>query len=188
MKPSKSLLIIGHPRGGKTTLANMICDRYNFSLISIDAIVNAFSGIYPELGVHHEQEKSEAKLSPFLFKYMDMIKWGTDREFVVEGCHVYPKNADSRMDKDKYKLVVLGCPNIAPEQFASAIRKNDRKDYDWTAEKSDEELVVASKQYINEAKRLESESNEVGAMFIDTSFNREGKFKEFVDGLEDFLK
>lgn len=190
MKISKSLLIIGHPRSGKSTLADMVADRYGLSFMSLDSLNQTFREILPELGMHHEPEKSESKFAPFLFKYMDWtaykpVYW--PRRFVFEGCHVFPKTADKMMNKDKYKLVALGCPNLTPEQFVAAIRKNDRP-YDWTAKKSDEELYQMAQDYIVKGKRIESECKELDIPFIDTSFNREEKLKEFADNLEDFLK
>ena len=62
----KNLLIIGVPRAGKSSLANMICDKFGCGLISIDVIVATFYKIFPELGMHEEPEKSEPILSKFL--------------------------------------------------------------------------------------------------------------------------
>ncbi|MDR1071841.1 MAG: hypothetical protein LBL21_04320 [Rickettsiales bacterium] len=188
MTISKSLLILGHPRSGKTTLGDMICDKYNLSFISIDALVQTFREILPELGMHHEAGKSEAALAPFLFKYMDRIKHkSVYRQFIIEGCHIRPKTADRMMNKDKYRLVALGCPSLTPGQFAEAIKKND-KPYDWTSGKDDEELYQMAADYISEAKRTEAECAELGLTFIDTSFDREAKLNDFLRNLGTFLK
>ncbi|MDR2770174.1 MAG: hypothetical protein LBB08_01865 [Rickettsiales bacterium] len=184
---SKSLLILGHPRSGKTTLGDMICDKFGFSFISIDSLVYAFREILPELEMHHEPERSEIIFAPFLFTYMDRIKHASVyRNFVIDSCHVRPKIAEKMMDKDKYKLAVLGCPSLAPEQYVAAIRKND-KSFDWTAKQADNELLSMAKQYISTAKQMESECAGLGIKFIDTSFDRQIKLEKFVENLEDFL-
>jgi hypothetical protein len=184
----KNLLIIGHARSGKSTLADMVSKRYNFSFISTDALFYTFGQILPELGFHEEPEKSEAKLAPFLFMYMDRIAHKSAHfNAVVEGCHVRPKTADAMMNKDKYKMVVLGCASLTPEQFAKQIRDNDQP-YDWTAKKDDAELLQIAECFINDAKKLQTECKKVGATFIDTSFDRDEKLKAFVDDLENFLR
>lgn len=42
-------IIIGPSRVGKSTLASILCEKYNFNYISGDSIRNAFINIYPEL-------------------------------------------------------------------------------------------------------------------------------------------
>ena len=46
----KNIIIIGPSRTGKSTLASLVCKKYNLSYISGDSIRNAFIKIYPELG------------------------------------------------------------------------------------------------------------------------------------------
>jgi len=187
MPIKKSLLIIGHPRSGKTTLGNMIADNRNFSMLTVDALIQTFKAILPELGMHHEPEQSEAAFAPFLFKYMDWIMHkSVYRQYVIETCHVGPKSAEEMMNKDKYRLVVLGSPSLTPEQYAEAIRKND-KSFDWTAKKDDAELLQIAESFINKANQLKSECDDLGITFIDTSFDREEKFTKFVESLDGFL-
>lgn len=46
----KNIIIIGSSRVGKSTLASILCAKYNFNYMSGDSIRNAFINIYPELG------------------------------------------------------------------------------------------------------------------------------------------
>jgi shikimate kinase len=55
----KSLIVVGVPRAGKSSLANMLCDKLKYGLISIDAIVSTFAKVFPELGMHVEPELRE---------------------------------------------------------------------------------------------------------------------------------
>ena len=66
----KNIFVIGVPRSGKSTLANIVCDRFGFGLVSIDAIVATFYNVFPELGMHAEPEKSEPIVSKFIFEYL----------------------------------------------------------------------------------------------------------------------
>ena len=45
----KNIIIFGEPRSGKSTLANMIVDRFNYQVIHVDSIRDTFKKIYPEL-------------------------------------------------------------------------------------------------------------------------------------------
>jgi len=187
MPIKKSLLIIGHPRSGKTTLGNMIADECGFSIITIDSLIQTFKAILPDLGMHHEPEKSEAIFAPFLFTYMDWtMHKSVYRQYVIETCNVGPKIANEMMNKNKYGLVVLGCSSLTPEQYVAAIRKND-KSFDWTLKKDDNELLQMAQDYIGKAKQMKSECDELGIKFIDTSFDRETKLKEFMKCLDKFL-
>ena len=47
----KNIIIIGRPRAGKSTLANMIADKYHYQIIRTDTIRNAFRDVFPELGI-----------------------------------------------------------------------------------------------------------------------------------------
>ena len=45
----KNIIIIGSSRVGKSTLASILCAKYNSNYMSGDSIRNAFINIYPEL-------------------------------------------------------------------------------------------------------------------------------------------
>lgn len=179
----KSLFIIGHPRSGKTTLANMVADKCGFSFVSLDPLVHTFKQIFPELGLHREPHKSEPTFAPFLFRYMDeVIKESPNRQFVFEGCHISLKTTEKMIDKNNWQIVVLGCAENTPEQFMQNMRKHDGKS-DWTSQKGDEELKQIAESFIGWAKQFEKESVELGMHFIDTSFDRDAKFNEFIETL-----
>ena len=47
----KNIIIFGEPRSGKSTLANMIIDKFNYQVIHVDAVRDTFKEIYPELNI-----------------------------------------------------------------------------------------------------------------------------------------
>lgn len=47
----KNIIIIGRPRAGKSTLANMIADKFNYQIIRTDAVRNTFKTVFPELNI-----------------------------------------------------------------------------------------------------------------------------------------
>lgn len=177
----KNLLIIGTPRSGKTSLANIFCDKFGFSLVSIDVIVSAFAKTFPELELHFEPEKSEKKLATYIFAYMKAIlEEFPNRNFVVEGCHISPKNAFGNVDASKYKIVCLGFPDITPERFLARVKQSKDKN-DWLRTKSDVEILQIGADFIKKAKKQRQECEELGIEFLNTSENYEEKLQSFVN-------
>lgn len=183
MKNKRILLIIGHPRSGKTTLANMVADKIGADMVSMDVFARTFGQVFPDIGMQREPDKIEPMFANFLFTYLDnMSDEFPNRKFVVEGCHISPKTAAELLDKSKYKIVVLGCASIAPEQFANNIRKNDDINA-WTVKKDDAELKQIAECFINIGKNAAADCEKYGIQFIDTSSDRESKFSEFIQTL-----
>ncbi len=47
----KNIIILGRPRAGKSTLANMIVDKYNYQIIRTDTIRSCLKDVFPELNI-----------------------------------------------------------------------------------------------------------------------------------------
>lgn len=161
----KNILIIGVPRAGKSSLANMICDKFGCGLISIDAIVATFYKIFPELGMHEEPEKSEPILSKFIFEYMHQLyQENPTRKYVVEGCHLSPETAVENTCSETCDIVCLGYPDLTPEQFLVRARKTD-----WASAKDDLEILQMGEYFIRQSKQYKKTCDQHGIKFIDTS-------------------
>ena len=83
----KNIIILGAARSGKSTLAQMIHKKYNYSIISIDSFVSALRDSFPSLGITHSNTENKFKLLPaFVFSYMKKITNEYPEEnFVLEG-------------------------------------------------------------------------------------------------------
>ena len=158
----KNLLIIGVPRSGKTTLAGLMCERYGFSLVSIDALVATFGNLFPELGVHLEPEKSEPLVAKFVFEYVYRLNQEfPERHFVIEGCHISPQTSATCSECD---VVCLGYPELTAEQFLNRVRQTD-----WAASKPDDEILQMGEYFVGQSKQYSSYCQKNGIHFIDTS-------------------
>ena len=49
----KNIVIFGCPRAGKTTISKRLNEELKYNIISIDSIVTAFQGVYPEIQIGH---------------------------------------------------------------------------------------------------------------------------------------
>lgn len=47
----KNIIIIGRPRSGKSTLADIISEKYNYQIIRTDCVRAAFKDVFPELNI-----------------------------------------------------------------------------------------------------------------------------------------
>ena len=185
----KSLIIIGPTRSGKTTLAEMICEKYRFSKIELDQLVLTFQEVFPDCGIGNWVENSEERLAPFIFGWINRLAKKTYRptRYVMEGCQMDLQTAFDSIDHENVKIVVLGYPGLSPEEALAGIRKND-KYYDWSLKESDERMLWELREYgIEKSKCLLSQCETLGIKFIDVGRNRAKKLEEFVKNLETFL-
>jgi len=181
----KDLFILGSPRSGKTTLANQIGLRFNFNVISGDALVDTFEQIFPEMKMWGH--KNEKNIVPFFFQYMKNIKHhGPNRNLVIEGTDIWPKTANAMLDKEKYRMVVIARPNLEPESFVVEIRKFEKPN-DWTTKHDDADLLKQAEWFIKQAKQMRDEAIELGIHFMDTTGNRDAVLNDFMDNLDNFL-
>ena len=102
----KNIIILGAARSGKTTLAQMIHKKYNYSIVSIDSFVSALKEGFPELGITHSNTENKFKVLPkFVFSYMNkIINEYPNERFVLEGWHVYPSDIVRLFNCDDFKI------------------------------------------------------------------------------------
>lgn len=177
----KNILILGVARSGKTTLANMIANRYGFSIIDIDAFIGAFKENYPNLGFDYHS-KSNHLVAPFVASYVNAFMYHyPNLNFVIEGYHI--KLADAvKLFGDKLEIIVLGYPQLTGEQVLANVRKYEGQ-LDYTRDISDEELLKVVSRHVEYSKKFEKECKELGLNFYDTSYNRENILNKIIDKL-----
>ena len=180
----KNIIILGAARSGKTTLAQMIHKKYNYSIVSIDSFVSALKEGFPELGITHSNTENKFKVRPkFVFSYMNkIINEYPNERFVLEGWHVYPSDIVRLFNCDDFKIICLGCTEISCEEFLSKIRMYENKN-SYTRQMTDERLRDLIVDHIEYSKVLKRQCEESGIKFFDTSFNRDVVLNEVMEYL-----
>lgn len=174
----KHVLILGAARSGKSTLAQMLADKFGYSIISVDAFISAMEENYPDKGFAHHL-KNNHKIAPFVVSYANAIMYNLPKEkFVVEGYHISLSDA-VKLFEPKFEIVVLGYPKLTAQEAFANVRKYEGK-FDYTKAISDEKLLNIISRHVEYSKEFEQKCKELGLSFYDTSYNREEVLRNII--------
>ena len=181
---NKNIVILGAARAGKSTLAQMLHEKYNYSIVSIDSFVSALKEGFPELGITHSNTENKFELLPkFVFSYMNKVTSEyPDERFVLEGWHVYPKDMAKLFGKDVFEVICLGYTEISCEEFMQRAREYEKYN-SYTRQMNDEKLEKLILDHIKYSKILKRQCEENDIRFFDTSFNRNEVLNEAMEYL-----
>ena len=165
----KNIIIIGTPRSGKTTLANMLYGKIKCQIIHGDCERLAIDLTFPEL--HIKENKNFCKYLEILIR-----KQHRDNKYkypiILESTDINPEDIDNYFNKDNNIIICLGTTLIDYKKYAEMILKNDTK-LDWTYKYSKEQIEEYTKEYIQKSKENLEECKKRNIKFIDTSIERE---------------
>ena len=190
----KSLVIIGVPRSGKTTLARCILglfseNRQPVAFLSADSIIggltnvqkqNFFWGVFvrpmrhiiPGLAKKTKHERINNMLT-FVARFIR--ETGDIVPVVYEGAYITPETAKKTFDLKKCMVVVIGYPDCAVGDKIADIRKFDKKTPYSKRTSNELETIIA--QNIEKSKKMRESAEKLGFMFIDTSNDYDGAIK-----------
>lgn len=169
MSDIKNVFIGGVARSGKSTLAKRLCDGEKYNHFPLDYVTSSLKNNFPECDISSsviigESSKKLALLLSTIVKIMD----SKDEKFIIDSAHIMPRDILPYLDMEKWDIYFIGYPNISKYNKISMIRKYD-DNTDWTSRRSDEELLAIIEKLIEISKEIESECQEFGVKFIDTS-------------------
>lgn len=180
----KNIIIGGTVRAGKTTLANLIRERFGYSKVESDTIVNAFDKAFPDFGITHRNTcLAREKYEPFLFEVLngfckDLKYCGNVTVF--PGSQYLPENLSRYEKLDKYIVIFLGINAPSAKELLNLIRQYDTE-FDWTYKKSDEWMLKFCQQLIDESEQLKRDCEKYGFYYFNTFENRKEKLNEICD-------
>lgn len=170
MKNFKNIYLVGPSRCGKTSMSTVLQEKYRYTHIIMDAVVETMSEVFPKLGIKHGNLDSE-EFRSFLSSYSkNLFKY--TKHNVIDLEVLEPNFAKSMINEDESTAIYMGYPSITPEEKMKQIRTYD-SEFDWTKNLSDEELIKLLTTHIETSKSLKEKAIKNGFEFIDTSFNRE---------------
>lgn len=189
----KNILIMGIGRTGKTTLSNMIKEKYKeYNLVHSDCIKWAIirakgmeeyyrTNIKEQKEFEHSEEFQKILLEFFNSSIRsDLNKNG----YILESGQLQPELVKEFIDFEDTEVICLGHGELNKEDIIRLCRNNDMEK-DWTYNVSDEELEAHSEKWAEMNAKLKKECPEYGIKYIDTSTNRVEKlnniFKLFMN-------
>lgn len=180
----KNIIVLGRPRAGKSTLANLITKKYHYQLIRLDVIRDSFAKVFPELDIAPYTAIENEKYLEFINQFMEYSK-EEDREqygYVIEGCDIKLEDCNKVYDYKNSLIYILAQIDITPEEMAKSIKEYDTN-YDWTYNKTLEELIPYCKSSIEKGKVLKEKASKYGLKFYDTAKNREEVLNEIMEDI-----
>ena len=180
----RNIIIGGTVRSGKTTLANLIREKFYYSKVESDTIVNAFDRVYPEFGITHKKaELAREKYEPFLFEVLNGfcrdLKYAGNVT-VFPGSQFLPENLSRYEKQDKYIIIFLGLCGATPKELLNTIREHDTEN-DWTHKKDDEWLLRFCENVIRESEKIKADCEKYGFLYFDTYKDRKHTLEEICE-------
>ncbi|MBQ3408307.1 MAG: hypothetical protein IJH12_03770 [Clostridia bacterium] len=179
----KSIIILGPARVGKSTLASLLCEKYNLNYISGDSIRNAFINIYPEL--NYSSMNTIERID-----FCNFIKWVTrennihlkrEIHYVIDSAEISIENAQKVFND--FLIIVIGAKDISIDEMVKNIKKYDTE-LEWTYRCNEEELKIIAKETIGNSKKIYNDAEKNNVMYFDTSFDREKVYDKIVEYIE----
>ena len=188
---AKSLVIIGVPRSGKTTLAKTVLglfssDKRPAAFLSADSIIggltdvqkqNVFWGIFVRPLRHvipklKNQTKHDRISNMLAFVSRFIRETGNVVPVVYEGAYIDPATAHKIFDAKKCMIVVIGYPNCNVADKIADIRKFDKKTPYSQRSAADLEKLIS--ENIKRSREMAAAAKKYDFMFIDTSTDYHG--------------
>lgn len=177
----KNILIMGIGRAGKTTLSEMIKDRFNnYSLIHSDSLKWAMirakneEKYYREnVDIQKEFEHGEYFQKTLLELYNSLINKDINKYgYILESGQLHPKYVKEMIDFSNTLVLCLGLGNLTKKEMVDLCIEHD-KEKDWTYGLSREYLEKHAEDWYKCNEMLKRECPKYGIRYIDTSKNRE---------------
>ncbi|MCX4249019.1 MAG: hypothetical protein OSJ65_04585 [Bacilli bacterium] len=182
----KNIIIIGPSRTGKSTLASLVCKKYNLSYISGDSIRNAFIKIYPELGYSPKTTIDKIEFCQFIEKIINENSIHLKRQifYVIDSADISIDNAKG-VFKDSL-IIGLGCKDAKPESMLEKIKENDTE-LEWTYGYSDKDLLELINSTIRKSKSLYDKCTLNNIPYFETSLDRYNAYNDVYKYIENEL-
>ncbi len=187
----KNIILIGACRSGKTTLSQIILREFPmYQYISRDIIFDSYcnakrkyaSELSKNTGVVNFDINVNIPKYMVGFLYDYMVSDYPNINVIVDAGDITlteARDIAKRNKKQRDIIIALGYPNINEVEKIEQVRRNDGVN-DWTRAYSSTKLRKFFEYQIEYSKELEKECSKYNVIFIDTSYDREEKFRNFI--------
>ena len=168
-------IILGHPRSGKTILANLLSKNVAYSVISLDNLSYAFGKVFPGLNITGSTNDLGCEnFVKFIEAYLSlMVKYDNPLGMycIIEGDSIKAEDAIKYLGDSDNQVVILGKPKLTPQQLFEQVRRAEEHYGGWTVKRSDDSIIKLCKEWVERANTDKKLSETYGITFLDTSYN-----------------
>lgn len=171
--PYVQYIVMGAPTSGKSRFASGLVQMHGVEHVGVDALIEAFEDVCPELGITHRafgtsaHEEVCGRFGPFAARVAEGLR---TTSFVLEGFRLPIEFMAASCPWTK--AIVFGFPHATPAEKVQACRLYDTDN--WTNEMTDGELGRWFGFFIEQSVRDAKACSRLGIPFYDTSTDYEG--------------
>ncbi len=191
----KNILIMGIGRSGKTTLSEMLKDKYNnYSLIHSDSLKwaliraeNKEDFYRTNVDRQNEFERGEYFQRTLLEFFNSSIL--TDKNnygYILESGQLHPKIVKEMINFENTIVVCLGLGNLDADEIVDLCIRHD-VEKDWTFGLSREYLKMHATDWYFTNEMLKKECPKYGIKYYDTSKNRVETLNNIMEKIEEYI-
>lgn len=185
----QNILIMGIGRAGKTTLSNMIKEKYNhYNLIHADSIKwalirSAGKEEYYQKNVKEQKEFEHGEyFQRVLLEFFNSCIRNDENGYgyILESGQLEPKIVKEYIDFKSTKVIALGHGDLTKNDIIKLCRDNDKPE-DWSFGIADEQLEAHAEKWAQTNEMLKVNCPKYGIEYIDTSKNRKEILKNILE-------
>ena len=168
----KNFIICGCPLAWKSTLSNLLSQKFKIFHIPTDAFITAFQENFPLIWINHNWtfENISKIFYPFFKSFvLELDSQNIYGWYLIEWFHIDIEKAFLDFWKT-HEIIVIWYPNISIKEKFDLVREFDKNN--WTNDLDDESLVNHIISFINISKNFKSICDKYNINFLDTSFDR----------------
>lgn len=176
----KNIIIAGAARSGKSTLASLISKKYGYQHLAMDALIEGFEDLFPEMNIDTHRDSIEhisSKIAPFinaLFKSGEYDKF--DYGLVIDVCQLLPSDYLKYVDQELSEIyyLITDCDS-AKTRLELLDAFDTEKEY--TFHKTPEQRAKICEELVEDCKLFKSECEKHQMLCFDTQRNRNEIFE-----------
>lgn len=161
----KVIIIAGNKRAGKTTLTQMLHQRYNYNYYNFDMLLDSLETTFKVL-----QDKNDDKYVALL---NEMVKRSLEdaKNYGVNTIYEYiftPEQLNHFKYKNEVRIIFLANLDATQDNIREDMKKYS-KPFDWPAYVSKDDIERNVKEILNTNEKLKNECVKYGFELINTS-------------------
>lgn len=178
------IIIAGHSRSGKSTIAKRIAAEVKMNYIPFDSLISTLEKLYPETGIKHMDDNRifSKKLAAFVDEFIAHISY-EEVDAVIDLYQLFPEDYISMKNRQETEILYVGSPNLSCEEKLADLRRFERE-RDWTRDVSDEEMKKILGDFLREGVQMAQQCEMLELPFFDTSH----RFDEAIEESVGFLR